>query len=949
MLKFCRERHQIIYPAYYGWQGKWYCSFAVMRLVDLQNTQICYEEKDFWLLIMQSLNLVNGEIFEAGIPKPQAEFLAVGACHAPRGTTLEKSFTRISLADKQKTLAVYGNRIWHELGITAVMSKPKLFTRIPLTNRTAFGGKGYELNKEGRGTQIIEPENDPKQIKASIHQPAGYPDFPQDMKTVVDDSMLEMYTYPLPNVEYPDHLVLSKGDRPPYATYYPISPQQSVRLKKLGRSDMNAIKAGAAYQYPNDLDWTYFNQAALDQRFDHYLRGDEDFVIENMHPDHPQIKGQLPGLRMRAFAQFKEVNGVKPYQEIPLNFDTVWFFPEALRGVLVWHGVIEVSDLLASDLTMLQIEEESLNDAVQSIDYYHEKLLAKLAKKDLATRKTEFDKKKAEAIDSIQSKPDAASMTGQTFLNSYFTPEQQQEFKEEMAKMEASVRTDVEKHLEKKLELTEPQMLEHPTDALLKQLQETFAKGGLSYDPTIPLSSNMQHLIQQKDKFKEHILATVPKDATVKAGAVAQKPVEESLDDKLAAAQEKLSKLNPNLPQELLKRKGTSNRTKIEERYARGEELIGLTLTHMDLTGINLQKANLKNASFYYCDLSRADLSGADLTQSQFIQCTLSQTQLSQSILFKSIFHESILTKSLFMNADLEGVIFSTVHAQGANFSQAILYKSIFTDSDMTAANFRNADANEMIMNAVILQETNWCDISARAAVLKDLKIIGVPLAGADLSNAVMENVQLEDLAWINVKMERAKFLNCQLQRITIADCNMTRVMMHKSTLRQWVMRNTMANRLRLMESVIENIKFYDCSLLKCAIAVNTYAIGLEFEYCIITKGRFFTANFSKMRFYRCNMLNLSFHESQVVKSEFLYCDLQQVNFLQADLTESRFIGCNLKSGRLRQTNLAAVQLRFSNLYAVDFYHARIKNTVMDQCLLQDPLPPHFESSFIHG
>src|SRR5687767_15679476 len=49
--------------------------------------------------------------------------------------------------------------------------------------------------------------------------------------------------------------------------------------------------------------------APADQWLDGFFRGDEEVLLENMHPQRPRIEGRLPGLALRSFVTRKVAGG----------------------------------------------------------------------------------------------------------------------------------------------------------------------------------------------------------------------------------------------------------------------------------------------------------------------------------------------------------------------------------------------------------------------------------------------------------------------------------------------------------------------------------------------------------------------------------------------------------------------------------------------------------------
>src|SRR5262249_12836720 len=146
--------------------------------------------------------------------------------------------------------------------------------------------------------------------------------------------------HPLPNVELATSLVQSPRDRPAPAGFGAYDLTWPQRFSKIGTYDDEWFRT----RFPGiakDMHPTFFNVAPEDQWIEGYFGSDEVFSIENMHLQNRKIEGTLPKLSVRAFINQRVPDG-EALREIRTRIDTVYFFPNALRGVLVYRGMAEV-------------------------------------------------------------------------------------------------------------------------------------------------------------------------------------------------------------------------------------------------------------------------------------------------------------------------------------------------------------------------------------------------------------------------------------------------------------------------------------------------------------------------------------------------------------------------------------------------------------------------------
>lgn len=288
-------------------------------------------EPTVWTMATEELG--SDGLLDEFNPKTRGELLVTGRCYPPGRVARPASSVRVQLGSINKSLYVVGDRTWGLLG----MSDPASFTEMPVTWRNAFGGNGFAKNPLGKG---------------------------------YGDKSAE-----LPNVESPKHLIHARSDRPVPAGLDGYDLTWPQRFSKIGTHD----KAWLDECFPGfarDLDPTLFNMAPDDQQIDGFFRGDETFVVENMHPDKPRIEGALPGIASRCFVCLKTSDGVV-IREPAMKLDTVRLFPHRERGVVLFRGGIEITEDDAKDVMAVLVACEAMG-APRPAAYYHDYLAPRL-------------------------------------------------------------------------------------------------------------------------------------------------------------------------------------------------------------------------------------------------------------------------------------------------------------------------------------------------------------------------------------------------------------------------------------------------------------------------------------------------------------------------------------------------------------------------------------------
>ncbi len=346
------NQHSFLFRSF-GWKGGRYCSLALLLCFDLTAPESLLTEQQLWEGAMAELG--SGQALDEGYPKPQAEVLLAGACHAPRGQRIQAARVGLHLGDIHKILAVFGQRYWlRNSGMPDRISEPLQFERLPLTWENAFGGPGNALNPKGRGLAPVLDEEGQERL-------------------------------PLPTVELPEQLVGLQSDRPPPACCLPLELTHPQRRRYQGTYDAKWQRTRHP-DLPDDCHPLFFNTAPEDQQLrERFFQGGEALLLENLHPDYPELHASLPRVRGRCLVARVPRQGPQGaeqvFQDLQLNLDTVWLLPSVLRGILVFRGVCETGDDTASDIQDVYLAHEPLDQAPRPMGFYKAERLKALQRK----------------------------------------------------------------------------------------------------------------------------------------------------------------------------------------------------------------------------------------------------------------------------------------------------------------------------------------------------------------------------------------------------------------------------------------------------------------------------------------------------------------------------------------------------------------------------------------
>ncbi|OYW68412.1 MAG: hypothetical protein B7Z40_03120 [Bosea sp. 12-68-7] len=295
-------------------------------------------EFDTALWPMAIKEMPPGAIFDMAMPKPCGEVLFAGRAMAPQGEPVGAMAVDVAVGPMRKRIAVFGDRAWRPAAGGVVFTEPKPFVEMPLVPERAFGGPGHPDNAAGRG-------------------------FEAERRVEAGEIVL------LPNVEDARRLIRLVSDQPPPVRPGPLDPAHPSRRALAGTYDDQWLK----HDFPGlarDADPHLFCVAADDQRIPGYFAGDEPFRVAGFQAQRPEIAGTLPGLRVRIFVRLAgQPDGLV---ELPSVIDTVWLFPSAGKGVLVYRGACRVADVEGDDATHVMIAYERLADEPRPLTHYLE-------------------------------------------------------------------------------------------------------------------------------------------------------------------------------------------------------------------------------------------------------------------------------------------------------------------------------------------------------------------------------------------------------------------------------------------------------------------------------------------------------------------------------------------------------------------------------------------------
>ena len=221
--------------------------------------------------------------------KKGADVTLVGNAYAPHRQPTRSVLARLIVGTIDKAVEVHADRAW--TGEAQITDGPP-FVQMPLRYERAQGGAGTP-NPVGL---VIQPG-------------------------------------PLPNLHRARQAGTLQDDGSPVG-FAPIAAGWPLRESRLRRHRGNfSHTEWHARPLPDDIEVEYFNHAPADQRVAE-IAPDQEFVLENMHPEHARLTGRLPGFKPQAFAERPRVAP----QEINLIADSLWFDTDRAICTVTWRG-----------------------------------------------------------------------------------------------------------------------------------------------------------------------------------------------------------------------------------------------------------------------------------------------------------------------------------------------------------------------------------------------------------------------------------------------------------------------------------------------------------------------------------------------------------------------------------------------------------------------------------
>jgi hypothetical protein len=238
------------------------------------------------------------------LTKRTTDILVVGHACVPNAAAAGELDVGFRVGSVKKVLRVFGDREWGRI----LPTTPRLFERVPLIYERAYGG--------------VDPVSD-------------HPESDWDARNPVGTGYGGATGSRLPNVEYPQQLIVSGSDRPVPAGFGVVASHWKPRAGFAGTYDDRWMKTRQPL-LAEDLDDRYFQSAPPDQQAPQFLLGGEPVALHHLTLS-GDLRFALPTIHLGFETQFTDGANVI-HQSRRLH--TVILEPDVPRVSLVFHTAL---------------------------------------------------------------------------------------------------------------------------------------------------------------------------------------------------------------------------------------------------------------------------------------------------------------------------------------------------------------------------------------------------------------------------------------------------------------------------------------------------------------------------------------------------------------------------------------------------------------------------------
>jgi uncharacterized protein YjbI with pentapeptide repeats len=854
-VRIVKPNHVAVLTRPYDYQNKFSLCVAGLVLFPFAEPRYPLPESLLWILAGKELGATP---LDECMPKRRGEILLRARAHAPGGEPRSVVRVAIELDGKLlKEVAVVGNRVWKD----GVPTDPEPFSVMDIGWENAFGGPAFKRNPRGKGHRAKDGS-------------------------------------PLPNIENPKRLLRSMRQVRDPTGVGPYDVTWPQRRRKAGRYDDEWLKKF----YPGfakDLDWAFFNVAPPDQQLSGFFRGDEEFVFYNLHPEISRLVCKLPEVQLRTFMVRRPRAGEDVESEVSMTLDTVWLFPHAAHGILVYHGTAPVREDDAADVRTLLVACEDLGRP-KSREHYGEVLELRLSHEEGPVAALDDRPLLPNTRGDMKGPPSPAGEYEALVAHEFLAyRNMQKKAAKEIERLRDVLRDhglDPDEHGPPPLEPLEPsgstEELLARAEALEKaaeeqrqraeaawakqeeELAELGKKVGIDFDEIKkewhgPGKAGPPELIAEQRLADLRALAEQGRASGFDVSEIDGYLADTKLAAMLSAADAsqlaayRLGAQDQPEPPMRSEEESRAMREDLLSVHAAGGSLADCDLTGARLAGIDLAGADLRNALMERCDLSDSNLSGALLSGAVLARANLTGARLD--------------------GADLEGANLSKANCSKASFERVRLTGALLIQVRFASANLDGVDLENAMLEKTALDRCSLRGVNAEGVLFDGMDLTACVFAGAVLAGATFMKCTLDGADFTEANLEDATFYQCRGKGAVFARIAGT-------SLRG-----------------VEGTELLECDFRQAVLA-SACMRGAKLARCDFTDAVAGSADFSECIFHDARLYHLRAPRALFVRADFTRANLAGADLLGALLSKAILKGADVRGANLYEADLATIQ-----------------------------------------
>lgn len=873
----------------YEHERRFHMGFSVLAFVPLGHDElgpILLGEIPMWKFTAKAL---AGGVLDAAIPKARAEFLVAGRGYAPDGKPQPSFPVRAQVGAVKRHAEVHGDRIWN--GPSPSRARP--IVDMPLDWAHAFGGPEFARNPLGKGHARVK------------------------------DGDVEYW--PLPNIEDPGQRVSSSRDRPEPLCFGPVDISWPQRSSLAGTYDGEWLE-NLFPGFARDIDWGIHNIAQREQQRTHPWAGGEPYRFENMHPTRV-VEGALPCIRTRVFISRSHTFGQRRpsfntnreaakrpptnLEEVQLALQTLWFFPDAERAVLIWHGQTRVAEEDGADIVHLLVAGEH-NDRPKSDEHYKAALAARLDPEWGTLSYLAEHELEPEDLASLPDQPpdEDAQLVANEGLAGQNMHRRTVRDTQRARDMVAAEGLDPEVHAPK----MPPPLPSVPKPREIPELVKKLKADAAKTKADAEAMAAVKKAEAERDVDEANIPGFTGKDLRAEMNGTQIGPptfraaqqramleelamdcrlrgfvpdeIDDILADKAMYAQWQEGERGmiegyrttahyqdpaPALPPEVRE----STRERVRLAISRREDFATLNFTGADLRGMDLRGADLTGAFLESADLTDADLRGCMLGRAVLAHAKLRGTRFDGAMLERVNLGKAALERTVFTDADLRAAILDETTLSGVDLQRANL-----TGAQLIRAHFDRVDARGLVGEKLNFLEVKFTATRFDGAVLSGSNFIqldfnGSSFAGATLVSCTLVECRAPKCDFTGANLDNARFVN---------GCDLDGAQLGRASLKRANLRGTSLVAANLRMATLDGADLCECNLARARLG---HAVAVETRFDV------------------------------------------------SDLSDAELLSTNLMDASLARATIYGADLRGANLHGADMARVRRDNRVkLDQALM---------------